>query len=273
MFEPFCERARAKINLALHVLGRRDDGYHELDSIVAFADVGDVLTFSAARDFTITADGPFAAGLPPADDNIIAKAWKMMQGLLPDLPPVAVHLTKNLPVASGIGGGSANAAAAIRAALRISGIEGYDGAVMAAALSLGADVPVCLIGRACRMQGMGERITPIDNFMPLHAMLVNPMIEVPTPAVFRQLGLAKGQSFGTPIGDVAAADAWRNDLTEAASAVAPEIGKVLETLAALPGVVKVFMSGSGATCVAVCDFPGPEIAGCGRWWCVPAVLS
>ncbi len=227
MFEPFSERARAKINLALHVLGRRADGYHDLDSIVAFADLGDELFISPAQHFAITTGGPFAADLPPTDDNIIAKAWAKMRLLLPDLPPAAVHLTKNLPVASGIGGGSANAAATIRAALRLAGITQYSGEIMALALSLGADVPVCLLGKACRMQGAGERITPLDTFKPLHAMLVNPGIAVSTLDVFRKLGLERGQQFGTPIIDPAS---WRNDLTAPAIALAPVIGEVLATL-------------------------------------------
>ena len=227
---PFTIFAPAKINLALHVLGRRADGYHDLDSIAAFADIGDWLNFSPSRHFAITAGGPFAADLPPTDDNLIAKAWTKMRGLIPDLAPVAVHLTKNLPVASGIGGGSANAAAAIRAALRLAGITRYSEAVLAVALSLGADVPVCLIGKACRLQGMGERITPLENFRPLHAVLVNPGIAVSTIEVFRKLGLEKGRKFGTPIGDISAPASWRNDLMAPAIALAPVIGEVMAAM-------------------------------------------
>jgi 4-diphosphocytidyl-2-C-methyl-D-erythritol kinase len=227
MFEPFSERAPAKINLALHVLGRRADGYHELDSIVAFADVGDELTFSPAREFAITTDGPFAAGLPPTEDNIVAKAWAVMRDMIPELPPAAVHLVKNLPIASGIGGGSANAAAAIRAAMQIADITHFSDALMAAALSLGADVPVCLLGKACRMQGVGERITPLGDFKPLHAVLVNPGIAVSTLDAFRKLGLEKGQEFATPITIQAL---WRNDLTTPSIALAPVIGEVLDAL-------------------------------------------
>ncbi len=227
---PFTLFAPAKINLALHVLGRGADGYHNLDSIVAFADVGDELTFSPAQCFAITTSGPFAADLPPTDDNIVARTWTRMLAVLPDLAPVSVHLVKNLPVASGIGGGSADAAAAIRAALRIAGITQYSAEVMAVALSLGADVPVCLMGKACRMQGVGERLEPLAVFKPLHAILVNPLAAVPTPAVFRQLGLEPGQGFGQPITDPADQACWRNDLAPPAIAVAPVIGEVMTAL-------------------------------------------
>lgn len=249
--------APAKVNLALHVLGRRDDGYHDLDSLVAFADVGDWLRFSPAARFAITADGPFAGSLPEASGNIIAKAWESVsviaagRGLT--LPPVAVHLTKNLPVASGIGGGSSNAAAAIRGFLRLAGLVEDDPEVMAAALAIGADVPVCLTGRACRMRGVGEVITPLDGFAPRHALLVNPLVEVSTPKVFGGLGLERGQRFGAAIADETDPAGWRNDLAAPAIQLAPVIGEVLARLQAAPGVTRVFMSGSGATCVALCE--------------------
>ena len=297
---PFSIFAPAKINLALPVLGRRADGYHDLDSIVAFADVGDELAITPSAQFAITASGPFASDLPSTEDNIIARAWTKMRGLLPDLPHVAVHLTKNLPVASGIGGGSANAAAAIRAALRLAGIAHVSPEVVAAALSLGADVPVCLLGKACRMQGVGERMTPLENFRPLHAVLVNPGIAVSTADVFRNLGLDKGQHFGTPIGDSAT---WRNDLTAPATALAPVIGEVMTALRLsyssprarhLPhpaggegkvcgeGKVTPFvgMSGSGATCAGL--FPDEAAATAAaatlrhlhlQWWVVKTLIA
>lgn len=269
--------APAKVNLALHVLGRRPDGYHELDSIVAFASVGDRLTFTPAPDFAITATGPFAAALPPGADNIIARSWAAAQQIAAQcgkaLPPVAVHLEKNLPVASGIGGGSANAAAALKGFLGLAGLAADLPQVAAAALRLGADVPVCLAGRACRMQGVGERITPLSGFAPRAALLVNPLVEVSTPAVFARLGLDKGQSFGTPIADEADPAHWRNDLAEPAIACAPVIGEVLARLAASPGVTRAFMSGSGATCVALLADDGevPDLDP--RWWSARAVLG
>lgn len=274
---PFTLHAPAKINLALHVLGRREDGYHDLDSIVAFADVGDTLTFSPTDTFTITASGPFASALPASAENIIAKAYAKVLQIAATrgkfLPPVAVHLVKNLPVASGIGGGSANAAAAMRGFLKRAGITALDDEIMAAALSLGADVPVCLQGEPCRMQGVGERITPLSNFQPRHAILVNPRVEVSTPAVFRQLGLEKGQSFGTPIIDERDASAWRNDLAKPAIALAPVIGEVIARLEKLPGVTRAFMSGSGATCVALHDGERRDLQLDPKWWSARTILS
>jgi 4-diphosphocytidyl-2-C-methyl-D-erythritol kinase len=276
MFEPFGETARAKINLALHVLGRRADGYHDLDSIVAFADVGDELTFSPAPAFSLTASGPFAAALPDPTENIIARAYETVAGIVRSrghcMPPVAVDLTKNLPVASGIGGGSANAAAAMRGFLKIAGISRLDAEIVTEALKLGADVPVCLTGKACRMQGIGERITPLAFFKSLHAVLVNPLIAVPTPAVFRQLGLEPGQAFAQPIADADDPACWRNDLAPPAMALAPVIGEVLRFLENVPGVARAFMSGSGATCVGLSAGPLTVPVKPG-WWMARATLS
>ncbi|MFT3989421.1 4-(cytidine 5'-diphospho)-2-C-methyl-D-erythritol kinase [Aestuariivirga sp.] len=272
MFAPFAAQARAKVNLALHVLGRREDGYHELDSVVAFADVGDELRFTPADRFVIEADGPYADQLPDAPGNIIFRAWQAVAELAEKqnriLPPVAVRLTKNLPVASGIGGGSANAAAALRAFLKIAGLPDRDPAIAALAMKLGADVPVCLAGTACRMQGAGERIAAFEGFRPHHALLVNPSIPVSTPEVFQRLGLARGQSYrdGVKLHDPAH---WRNDLTEPAIAVAPVIADVLRILESLPGVTRAAMSGSGATCFALFEeAPAREIANLLQpgWW-------
>jgi len=274
---PFSLFAPAKVNLALHVLGRRADGYHDLDSIVAFASVGDRLTFVPADAFTVTAEGPFASALPSAPENIIARAFTAAAGIAARrgrvLPPVAVHLEKNLPVASGIGGGSANAAAALRGFLRIAGIAEIDAEITAAGLAIGADVPVCLNGVACRMRGVGERITPLAGFPRLPAILVNPLVEVSTPAVFRGLGLEKGEACGDAIADEHDPSGWRNDLAAPAIALAPVIGEVLARLAAAPGVTRAFMSGSGATCVALLGdetvMPDLDPA----WWSARAVLG
>jgi len=276
-FQPFRLFAPAKVNLALHVLGRREDGYHDLDSIVAFADVGDWLTFTPSDAFTVTADGPFAGALPEASGNIIAKAWEAARGIAAarglELPPVAVHLTKNLPVASGIGGGSANAAAALRGFLQVAGIAAIDAEIASVGLRIGADVPVCLMGRTCRMQGVGERITPIDGFAPRPAFLVNPLVAVSTPAVFGRLGLARGQRHGDGIASERDPSAWRNDLTGPAIAVAPAIGEVIEKLGKSEGVTRAFMSGSGATCVALCEADAPAPALDPAWWLARTVLG
>ena len=275
--QPFSLFAPAKVNLALHVLGRRADGYHDLDSIVVFADVGDRLTFTPSDRFAITVSGPFAAALPQAEDNIIAKSWAAAQAIAARrgraLPAAAVHLEKNLPVASGIGGGSANAAAALKGFLRLAGIDRIDDEVIAAGLRIGADVPVCLTGVACRMQGVGERITPLVGFTPLNAILVNPLVAVSTPAVFRSLALEKGQSHGAAIADARDPATWRNDLSQPSTALAPVIGDVLSCLAASPGITRAFMSGSGATCVGLCrdDHVTPDLDP--NWWSTRTMLG
>ena len=275
--QPFSLFAPAKVNLALHVLGRRADGYHDLDSIVVFADVGDRLTFTPSDRFAIAVSGPFAAALPQAEDNIIAKSWAAAQAIAARrgraLPAFNVHLEKNLPVASGIGGGSANAAAALKGFLRVAGIDAIDDEVIAAGLAIGADVPVCLAGVACRMQGVGERITPLSGLAPLKAILVNPLVAVSTPAVFKSLALEKGQSHGAAIADERDPATWRNDLSQPAMALAPIIGEVLQRLAATPGVTRAFMSGSGATCVALLadDTATPDLNP--HWWAARTVLG
>lgn len=251
------EPAPAKVNLALHVLGRRPDGYHELDSIVAFAELGDVLNITPSAEFSITASGPFAHRLPAPQSNIIHAAWKAVADIASArarvLPPVHVALTKNLPVAAGIGGGSANAAAAIRAFSKLAGLGLLDTEIGAAALALGADVPVCLFGRAARMQGVGERISPLPDFPLLHAVLVNPQVEVSTAEVFQRLGLAKGESHGSPIDNIADTARWRNDLTVPAMALAPVIADAMNLLQSQDGLRFARMSGSGATCLGIFD--------------------
>lgn len=274
---PFSLLAPAKINLALHVLGRRSDGYHDLDSIVAFADRGDVLSFRPAQSFDITPTGPFGGNLPPLADNIISRAWTIAGEIAARrrriLPPVTVQLEKNLPVASGIGGGSANAAAALRGFLRLAGIDDLDDEIMAAGLGIGADVPVCLAGVACRMRGVGEHLTPLAGFGPLQAILVNPLVAVSTPDVFRSLGLSKGQGFGSAIADERNPAQWRNDLAPPAIVLAPVIGEILERLRSTTGVLRAFMSGSGATCVAICETPDVTPHLDPRWWMMRTVLA
>lgn len=272
------ETARAKVNLALHVLGRRPDGNHELDSIVAFADFGDELTFERAGRFEIVASGPFAGALPSLEDNIVTAAWRALAELAGGLPPVRVHLQKNLPVAAGIGGGSANAAATIRGLTRLFDLDLPD--IASAARGLGADVPVCLAQVACRMQGAGETIAPLENFAPLRAVLINPRIEVQTAAVFQKLGLEKGASHGLPLADLTDAASWRNDLMPPAVALAPAIADVIAVLENQKGLRLARMSGSGATCFGV--FETAEAAAYAaqivsasypRWWIQHTVLG
>lgn len=271
------EIARAKINLALHVLGRRSDGYHELDSIVAFADVGDRLTFAEAGKFTIEASGPFASQLPPPQENIVHRAWEAVNAMARGIKPVQVTIEKNLPVSSGIGGGSANAAAAVRALLAINGLRPTSPELNDLALSLGADVPVCIGSIAARMRGIGERIDPPPYFPKLDAVLVNPNVAVPTPQIFGAMGLAKGASFGSPVTGTEIA-LWRNDMTSAAISLAPAIAVVLQELSAQPELVTARMSGSGATCFGIFKSQAAAAAAARAlsrpgWWSVATRLQ
>jgi 4-diphosphocytidyl-2-C-methyl-D-erythritol kinase len=274
------ENAGAKLNLALHVLARRDDGYHELDSIVAFATIADTLKMAVAESHSLHISGPFAASLADATANIVAKAVDAMSDLYARhgvvMPPVAITLHKNLPVAAGIGGGSADAAAAIRGLMRLTGCDLPRADVQALALSLGADVPVCLKSRACRMQGIGEDISWLECTPARAVVLVNPNRELPTRAVFAGLGLAPGASHGTPL-DPSQPAHWRNDLLPPARRLLPEIDEVL---AAFPADRVTGMSGSGATCFALFDEASEADAAAAEmaaahphWWVRAGALS
>jgi 4-diphosphocytidyl-2-C-methyl-D-erythritol kinase len=246
------ERAHAKLNLALHIIGRRADGYHELDSIVAFADFADVLTISPATRVSIDVAGPFADGLPHDDRNSVVAAWRQLDIFLRDkgaaLAPVKFHLEKNLPIAAGIGGGSADAAAALRGLVRYSGLSISPQDLSEIALQLGADMPICLIQKSSRMRGIGEIVSPIDIDLPSGIVLVNPRIPTPTSKVFESLNLQCGQSFGTEIGNDHDIQSWRNDLTAPAMTLVPEIADIIGSLNSQPDIICSRMSGSGATC-------------------------
>jgi 4-diphosphocytidyl-2-C-methyl-D-erythritol kinase len=272
------EFAPAKINLALHVLGRRMDGYHELDSVVAFADVGDVLTFTPSDMTTLSVDGPFAADVPLIGDNLVLKAHAALKRH-GDLPAVAMHLTKNLPVASGIGGGSADAAAAVRGLIRFSKLRFEAETIQQIALSLGSDVPVCLHGKACRMQGVGEIISPLERPPAPAIVLVNPLQPCGTADVFRGMALKPGDLAGSVL-NLDDPLAWRNDMSIAALHVLPIISDVLASLKALPDAQAIRMSGSGATCFAL--FATRSMAEQAAlkirrqyptWWVAPAGLT
>ncbi len=241
---PILEAAPAKLNLALHVTGRRADGYHLLDSLVAFAGMGDRVMLEPGP-LSLRIDGPFAAGLS-ADDNLCLRAAKLAGG------DAAIRLTKNLPVASGIGGGSADAAAVLRGLARM-GRPLPDHPEW-----LGADVPVCIGSRPARMQGVGEIVTPLPPLPAIPLVLVNPGVAVSTPQVFAAMerrdnpGLPPIPSF-TGLADLAAwLAATRNDLEAPAQAIAPVIGQVLKALR-VTGAASARMSGSGATCFGLYD--------------------
>ncbi|QFU09795.1 4-diphosphocytidyl-2-C-methyl-D-erythritol kinase [Rhodobacteraceae bacterium THAF1] len=235
--------APAKINLALHVIGRRDDGYHLMESIVVFADVGDWVKIHAAPDWSLNINGPFAHGLSTTD-NLCLSAARLTAG-----PPAALTLTKNLPVASGIGGGSADAAATLHA------LRAMDGrALPVDVLHLGADVPVCLAGKPALMKGIGEHLSPLPPLPEAHLCLVNPGIAVSTPQVFAALDSRDNPALPavTDWPDLPAFTDWllgtRNDLERPACAIAPVIGTVLDRIADTVGCRLARMSGSGATC-------------------------
>lgn len=228
------ETAYAKVNLALHVRARLPNGYHELETVFAFCAGGDTLTATPADDITLTIDGPFADGLSTTDNLVVRAARAMGKG-------AAFHLTKNLPVASGIGGGSADAAAAMRL---IAEIYAVPLPALEVQLALGADVPACVVSQTMRGSGVGETLAPAASLAGTPVLLVNPRVPLSTGPVFRGWdGIDRG-----PLGD------WRegrNDLTASAIALVPEIGTTLDWLNARHEVTCARMSGSGATCFAL----------------------
>ncbi len=237
--------ARAKINLALHVTGRRADGYHLLDSIVAFADVGDLITVKAADTLSLRLTGPFAAGLSPTDNLVLraARALHPTRG-------AAITLEKTLPIASGLGGGSADAAATLQA---LSQLWSQPLPAPADVLALGADVPVCLLGHSARLQGIGEVLTPLP-LPPVWAVLANPGVALATADVFHALQHRSNPPLTPPSALHSAASlasylhAQRNDLAAAACTLAPVLSATLAALTAQPDCLIARMSGSGATC-------------------------
>jgi len=241
------EIARAKINLALHVRGREPDGYHRLETVFAFAEHGDLLRASEAAELSLRIEGPFAEGLSAGEDNLVLRAARKLQARLQVGKGAALTLNKRLPVASGIGGGSADAAAALRLLNRLWGVGAGEPELLGIARSLGADVPACVLSRPCLGTGRGDDLAPYDASAVTGAplLLVNPGVAVSTADVFR--GWA-GRDGGPLPEDLLSA---HNDLEEPAKAVAPVIGDVLEALAAASGARLVRMSGSGATCFAL----------------------
>lgn len=249
----FQEFAPAKVNLHLHVVGRRDDGYHLLDSLVVFAAVGDRLSVSAADDLSLTVTGPFAAGLAGEADNLVLRAGRALAARAGIRSFGRLVLEKNLPVSSGIGGGSADAAAALRLLCRFWDLD--PGVLDGLGEALGADVPVCLAGRPALMAGIGERLAPAPRLPEVGIVLINPGVAVSTPQVFRVRdgGFSRAadwpeQGWTDAAGLVATLRDTRNDLERAALALAPMIGDALQAVACAPYCMLSRMSGSGATC-------------------------
>lgn len=271
------ELAPAKLNLYLHVVGRRDDGYHLLDSLVAFAEIGDVLHAVDADGLSLTIGGRFAGQLAGETDNLVLRAARTLATEAGIAPRARLMLEKRLPVASGIGGGSADAAATLRLLCRLWGVTPDPAVLPRIALALGADVPACLRSRSARMGGVGDRLDPPPILPECGVVLINPGIGVPTASVFR----ARTGPFSPPAelpsrwddATTMAADlgALRNDLETAAQDLAPAIGSVLAMLRAQPGCLLARMSGSGGTCFGL--FPDPDAAlqvatelARPRWW-------
>ncbi|OYU48619.1 MAG: 4-(cytidine 5'-diphospho)-2-C-methyl-D-erythritol kinase [Rhizobiales bacterium PAR1] len=281
------DRAPAKINLFLHVFGRRDDGYHLIESLVGFADVGDDLALELAARLSLTIDGPMAGGLVAEDDNLVLRAARLFLAAFPAARAGRFSLTKNLPVASGLGGGSSDAAAALRLLCRANQMDATDPRVLAIARELGADVPVCVEVRPRLMRGIGHELGPVLAHADTPALLINPGVAVETRAVFSGLGLQPGQRLLQPAGASSGGDRFarlaaetRNDLEAPAKAIAPKIERVLKALSAAAGCQVARMSGSGATCFGLFESEADVLRAAevlrmreGLWWLQPCRIQ
>jgi len=261
------EEGRAKVNLTLRVVGRRVDGYHELESVVAFADCADRLTLTPGPELSLKMTGPLAKACGETSDNLVLKAAQLLGECVTDLKVGSFELEKVLPVAAGIGGGSADAAAALRLLARLNDLALDDGRLVEVALATGADVPVCLASQACDMTGVGEKLLPLTPpTMP--CVLVNPRVPVATKDVFEALGLRHGEILIGATDVMIQAPSWpeqsgsleewvealaegSNDLEEPATRIQPLVGEVIAALNATNGAWLARMSGSGATCFAI----------------------
>src|SRR5262245_39536037 len=261
------EEARAKVNLSLRVNGRRMDGYHDLESVVAFADCADRLTLTPGANLDLKMSGPLAQACGETSDNLVLKAARLLAERVPNMKAGSFTLDKVLPVAAGIGGGSADAAAALRLLARLNGLELDDHRIIEVAKLTGADVPVCIKSLACVMTGVGETLQPL-NLPIMPCVMVNPGVPVATRDVFNALGLRSGELLigATDVllqdrewpEEKASLEDWveslaanSNDLEAPALRIQPVIGQVIAALSATNGAWLVRMSGSGATCFAI----------------------
>jgi 4-diphosphocytidyl-2-C-methyl-D-erythritol kinase len=277
--------APAKVNLCLHVVGKRADGYHLLDSLVAFAGVGDTLEIAPADHLELQVVGPTAGSIPTEGENIVLKAARLLAEAAGITQGANIRLTKRLPVAAGIGGGSADAAAALKGLAQLWHVTLPPERMQALALSIGADVPVCLAGTPTRMCGIGEDLSPAPALPPAWLVLVNPMVPLHTPAVFK----ARTAPFSAPDpltespadaqSLALALAARRNDLTPPAISIEPVVGEMLAAITATQGCLLSRMSGSGATCFGL--FATEKLAAEAAatlqlarpgWWVAPAEL-
>jgi 4-diphosphocytidyl-2-C-methyl-D-erythritol kinase len=285
------ERAPAKVNLTLQVLRRRPDGYHDIESLVVFAGAGDALSFTAGRSLTLAVRGPTATASGEAADNLVVKAARALAERVEGLKSGRFVLSKRLPVAAGLGGGSADAAAALRLVARHNRIALDDARVLEAARATGADVPVCLDPQTRLMRGIGEILSPPLDLPRLHAVLVNPGIHVPTKDVFAALRLAASDKVPGHVIDEAKLPRDRdafiaflhrhaNDLEPPAISLEPTVAKVLAALRALADCRLARMSGSGATCFGVFGSARAAAAAAkalrakhATWWVRPTMLG
>lgn len=272
--------AAAKINLTLNVLGRRADGFHLLDSLVVFAGIGDVLEIVPADRFDLRIQGAFGAALGPMEDNLVYKAAHGLAALAGRAPDVRIKLEKNLPVAAGIGGGSSDAAATLRALMALWQAPIDQVGLDRLALGLGADVPVCLHARPVFMSGIGEAMGPAPALPAAHLVLVNPALPLSSADVFagRSGPYSTASRLIAAPDDVAALAAWLrqtgNDLTDSACALAPPVSLVLARIAASQGCLLARMSGSGPTCFGLFATADAAHRAADRiadeaphWWC------
>jgi 4-diphosphocytidyl-2-C-methyl-D-erythritol kinase len=267
--------APAKVNLTLRVTGRRADGYHLLDSLVVFAGVGDRVSVRPSAHLSLEVTGPFGHGLAMEVDNLVLRAARRLAEATGVPAQGAITLEKHLPISSGIGGGSADAAAALRVLARFWGVALTEAETRVLALGLGADVPACLASRSVRMQGIGETLSPVPPLPAMGIVLVNPGIPVSTPAIFRaRAGTAFSDADAVPgagwvgLAEIVTALALSgNDLEAPAVALAPVIGTVLAALRARPGCLLARMSGSGATCFGLfADVDAAQPLDVPGWW-------
>lgn len=285
------DRAPAKINLTLHVTGRRADGYHMLESLVAFTRSGDTLALTPGDRLELAVAGPTAPAAGDPNANLVVKAAHNLAERVQGLKLGAFRLVKNLPVAAGIGGGSSDAAAALRLLAKHNDLALDDPRLHEAAVATGADVPVCVAAKARMMRGIGETLGPIIDLPPLPVLIVNPRQALETKSVFAAMKIAVGAEthYGShpQIGSglsaetlIAALKKGRNDMEDAACVLKPIIGDVLAILAAAPGCKLTRMSGSGATCFAL--FPDCRavakakrsiLAAHPDWWVKAAILN
>jgi 4-diphosphocytidyl-2-C-methyl-D-erythritol kinase len=267
-FRPITVFAPAKINLYLHIAGRREDGYHDLDSLVVFADIGDRVTIEPASDFSLRINGPFASGFTvketdssPNSSNLVARAvWEMSRAARRD-PKFRVTLNKNLPLASGIGGGSADAAAVIWGMMSLWGLPLSTPWLPDLMANLGADIPSCLRCAPVQMTGIGDILYPIADLPEIPVVLVHPAKHCPTPDVFRRfMGPMRGEvdlheNLSTPDALLNEIKKRDNDLTSAAIEIVPDIAVALKSLATQKNCLLHRMSGSGATCFGLFETP------------------